>query len=386
MAGAALYHGEELLAYRFHPDHPLNPLRLELTMTLIEQCNLLWPGALRSPRPASRTELSWVHRPDYIDAVERLSRAGSGWAWTYGLGDGDNPVFAGMHEAAALVAGTSLLAAKDILAGDVTCAVHLAGGLHHAMPGRASGFCIYNDAALAICFFRRQGLRVAYVDLDAHHGDGVEAIFQDDPDVLTISLHESGRYLFPGTGDGSDRGRGAGYGYSVNVPLHPGTGDESWWACFESVVPRLLRAYRPDVLVSQHGCDAHRLDPLSHLMLTSRPLVEAARVLRSMAEEFCSGRWLVLGGGGYDIWRVVPTVWAQVWAIAAGLPLPTRVPEGWRSRWRARSPVPLPESFLDLSGSPLGDGEWLPYPAQEVEEANRLAVCRVLEGIPWLAG
>lgn len=386
MAGAALYYGEELLAYRFRPGHPLNPLRLELTMTLIEQSDLLWPGALRSPRSASRAELSWIHRPDYIDAVERLSRAGSGWAWTYGLGDGDNPVFAGMHEAAALVAGTSLRAARDILSGDVTCAVHLAGGLHHSMPGRASGFCIYNDAALAICCFRRQGLRVAYVDLDAHHGDGVEAIFQDDPDVLTISLHESGRYLFPGTGDASERGRGAGYGYSVNVPLHPGTGDESWWACFESVVPRLLRAYRPDVLVSQHGCDAHRLDPLSHLMLTSRPLVEAARVLRRMAEELCGGRWLVLGGGGYDIWRVVPTVWAQVWAIAAGLPLPTRVPEGWRSRWRAQSPVPLPESFLDLPGPPLGDGEWPPYPAHEVEEANRRSVCRALEGIPWLEG
>lgn len=386
MAGPALYYGEELLAYRFGPAHALNPLRLELTVSLMEECNLLWPGAVRPPRLASREELTWVHRPEYIDAVERLSRAGSGWAWTYGLGTEDNPVFPGMHEAAALIAGTSLLAAKDILSGDVTCAVHLAGGLHHSMPDRASGFCVYNDAALSISFFRQQGLRVAYVDLDAHHGDGVETIFEEDPGVLTISLHESGRYLFPGTGHAHQRGCGAGYGYSVNVPLHPGTGDESWWACFESVVPRLLRSYRPDVLVSQHGCDAHRLDPLSHLMLTSRPLVEATRVLRRIAEDLCSGRWLVLGGGGYDIWRVVPTVWTQVWAIAAGLPLPTEVPERWRSRWQARSPVVLPESFLDLPGLPLEDVEWYPYPLHEVEEANRQSVSQALEGIPWLAG
>jgi acetoin utilization protein AcuC len=383
-AAVGFYYGEDLLRYRFHPSHPLNPLRLALTVSLTEACGLLDAAAVRPPRRASREELLTVHRAEYVDAVATLSRTG-GAALGYGLGTGDNPVFPGMHDAAALIAGTSLQAAEDILAGAVLHAVHWAGGLHHAMPARASGFCVYNDAALAVARFRRAGLRVAYVDLDAHHGDGVEAVFREDPGVLTVSIHESGRYLFPGTGFPHQRGAGAGHGYAVNIPLEPGTDDDSWWACFREAVPRLLRAYRPDVLVSQHGCDAHWLDPLTHLCLTSVPMVEAARVLRQLAAELCGGRWLLLGGGGYDIWRVVPAVWTQAWAVAADREVPEAVPERWRARWQPQAPVPLPRSFRDLTGPPLGEPRMPLRPAEEIAAANRRAVREALAGVAWLA-
>lgn len=282
-----------------------------------------------------------------------------------------------MHEAAAAVAGGSLAAMRHLLGGGETHVFHPGGGLHHAMADRASGFCIYNDPALAIASARRAGLRVLYVDLDVHHGDGVQAAFWDDPAVMTISLHESGRYLFPGTGFIDELGGGDAIGTKVNVPFEPGSSDGDWLAALDRIVPPLARRHRPDVLVTQHGCDSHALDPLAHLMLTTRAYRHAARLLDRLAHELCEGRWLATGGGGYDIHRVVPRSWAIVWSAQAHLEPADVLPQGWRARWEANAArsgqAPLPERLLD---PPEDDG----FAEAAVGPTNR----RTLESIVGL--
>jgi acetoin utilization protein AcuC len=240
---------------------------------------------------------------------------------------------------------------EAILRGDVTHAFHPGGGLHHAMPSRASGFCIYNDPALAIARARRDGLRVLYVDLDVHHGDGVEAIHRDDPGVLTFSIHESGRYLFPGTGAVVEAAAGPAAGTVVNVPLEPLTGERVWLSTVETLLPELASAFRPDIVVSQHGCDTHAWDPLAHLNVTTTAMGGAARVVDAVAHGWAGGRWLSTGGGGYGVYRVVPRAWSHIWLAAAHREVPDGLPEGWRARWSgeaARFGDPqLPETFDD---------------------------------------
>ena len=268
------------------------------------------------------------------------------------------PPFAGMHEAAAAVAGGSLRAMDAILRGDVDHAFHPGGGLHHAMPARASGFCVYNDVALAVAAARAAGLRVLYVDLDVHHGDGVEAIHADDPGVLTVSFHESGRYLFPGTGAADDIGRGAAAGTVVNVPLEPYTGEGAWLAAVEALVPELAAAFRPDVVVSQHGADSHAWDPLAHLRVTTTAMGAAARLVDAVAHRHAGGRWLATGGGGYAIYRVVPRAWALTWLAGAHREAPEALPAEWRERWSAEA-----ES-------------WDGGPARSVSRTSRTPGCR----------
>src|SRR5205807_593855 len=234
------------------------------------------------------------------------------------------------HEAAALVAGASLVAADEVLSGRAEHAFNPAGGLHHAMPSRASGFCVYDDPAIAIRWLLTQGAeRIAYVDVDVHHGDGPQAIFYKEPRVLTISIHESGRYLFPGSGFEDETGAGDAEGTKVNVPLQPMTDDAAWLGAFRSVVPDRVRAWRPDVLVTQLGCDTHRTDPLAHLELTTSAYGEAAKVLHSLAHEAAGGRWVATGGGGYQWARVVPRAWTIYFAEMAGASLPDELPEAW---------------------------------------------------------
>ena len=249
------------------------------------------------------------------------------------------------------VAGGSLRAMEGILRGDVEHAFHPGGGLHHAMRARASGFCIYNDPALAIARARRDGLRVLYIDLDVHHGDGVQALFWDDPGVLTFSIHESGRYLFPGTGDVAEVGEGVAAGTSVNVPLLPGTGDRAWVAILETLLPELAASFGPDLIVSQHGADSHAWDPLAHLNVTTTGHGRAARLVDQLAHRFARGRWLATGGGGYDAYRVVPRTWSLTWLAGAHREVPTSMPGEWRERWTAEATrygqVPLPETFDD---------------------------------------
>lgn len=379
MGGRALYvHAPEFAAYRLSPDHPLDPLRLELTRDLLVACGVLAGDDCAPPMPATDRELELFHRPDYIAEVARLSAGGEpgSEADVYELGTSDNPIFPNMHRATAAIVGATLTAAELVMSGRAEHALNIAGGLHHAGADRASGFCIYNDLAVTIMHLKsRYGVRVLYVDTDAHHGDGVQWAFYDDPQVLTISFHETGRYLFPGTGSIVERGRNAGYGYSVNVPLEAFTEDDSWLDAFRSVVPPLVRAFSPDIIVSQNGCDGHYLDPLSHLCATTRLYREIPRLVHSLAHEACGGRWVAVGGGGYDIWRVVPRAWAFLWAELSGRALPERVPRSWLERWQGKSPVPLPENMDD----PCDGGPVIPRRAQ-IEEKNHLTAAKALRG------
>jgi acetoin utilization protein AcuC len=346
-ATAGLVYSRDLAAYDFGPHHPMRPVRLELTADLIDACGLLGPDSpLVAPRPATREELLRAHAPDYLDAV---ARAGAGELDSgYGLGVSDNPIFARMDEVSALICGASIVAVEKVVSGEWDHAFAIAGGLHHAMRARASGFCILNDAAVAIHAALARGLkRVLYVDFDAHHGDGVQQIFYDDPRVLTISIHESGRTLFPGTGSVTEIGRGAGEGFAVNVPLEAFSSDEAFLEALVRVVPPLARAFAPDLVVTQNGCDAHMEDPLTHLAITLEAHARAVALLHDLAHEVSGGRLVALGGGGYSIYRVVPVAWTRAFATLAGRELPDRVPERWRERCRAAGSDSPPAVFTD---------------------------------------
>ncbi|MGH3932847.1 MAG: acetoin utilization protein AcuC [Pseudonocardiaceae bacterium] len=350
---AAVVWDEAFLGYDLGGRHPLNPLRLDLTIRLARCLGVLDDVPLLTPIPATDEELRTVHSDDYIATVKKAFRGYVG----HGLGTADNPVFYRMHESSALIAGGSLLAADEILAGRATRAVNIAGGLHHAMPDRASGFCVYNDCALAIQRLLDRGVpRVAYVDIDVHHGDGVQAAFIDDPRVLTISVHQHPATLFPGTGYSTDIGGPGAEGTAVNLPLPPGTGDDGWLRAFHAVVPGLLRAFAPDVLVTQHGADTHAEDPLAELALSVDGQRTAHRALRDLADETAGGRWLALGGGGYSLFDVVPRSWTHLLAtlldrdvdpgtpipvdwithtatVARGMPLPSSMTDGVEVHW-----------------------------------------------------
>jgi acetoin utilization protein AcuC len=282
-----------------------------------------------------------------------------------------------MHEASRAVVGATLAAVQAVHSGRALHAVNLAGGLHHAMPGAASGFCVYNDIAVGIQWLLDQGVeRVAYVDVDVHHGDGVEAIFWDDPRVQTVSFHETGLTLFPGTGWVEERGGGGAEGSAVNIPLEPGTSDASWLEAIELVAPVVAAAFRPTILVTQHGCDSHALDPLANLQISTRAMSRVARLCDELAHRHAGGRWLATGGGGYDVYRVVPRVWALVWLAQAHRNVPTHTPRGWRERWAAEASAyhagPPPREMLDPAGSTAAE-------SQRIADANRATVSRALE-------
>ena len=343
---------DALTSYDFGPDHPLAPVRVELTMALARSLGVFEaPGVSLAPvQSAGDDLLELVHSPQYIRAVRDAERLGSAERLRYGLGTPDNPVFPGMHEASALVAGASVAAADAVWSGKVPHAANMAGGLHHAMRANASGFCVYNDAAIAIARLLENGAeRVAYVDVDVHHGDGVQAAFYDDPRVLTISLHEHPRSLFPGTGYPHESGGPDAEGMSVNIALPAGTRDAAWLRALDAVVPPLLGTFRPQILVTQHGCDSHALDPLAHLMLTVDGQRAAARALHRFAHDYAGGRWLLLGGGGYAIVEVVPRTWTHVLAEAAHRPVApdTRTPEDWRALAASRTGHRTPAVMTD---------------------------------------
>jgi len=340
--------------YDHGPAHPLRPQRVLLTWDLIEAVGLLdRPNVDRLDCvAASEEELGLVHSEDFIDATRSAGHGEEGDYRAYGYGPGDNPIFPQMHEAGAIVAGASIAAARAVLEGSVAHAFNAAGGLHHAMPSRASGFCVYDDPAIAIAWLLAQGVeRVAYVDVDVHDGDGPQAIFWQDPRVFTISIHESGEYLFPGTGKASERGGGEAEGTKVNVPLQPGTGDEEWLAAFREVVPPLVRGWKPDVLVTQLGCDTHVTDPLAHLRLTTFAYRETAEMLHELAHETAGGRWVATGGGGYRWATVVPHAWTTYFAEMAEAELADELPESWIERAEFQLGGPVPATFSE--GLPL---------------------------------
>ncbi|WP_258069898.1 acetoin utilization protein AcuC [Arthrobacter sp. SX1312] len=343
---------ESMLAYDFGGQHPMNPERLHLTARLARDCGLLELDGVTvaAPPVASDDDLAAVHSPDYIGAVRRISSNPDTSDEARGLGTEDTPAFAGMHEASARLAGGSLDAAEAIIRGSAVRAVNFGGGMHHAARSRASGFCIYNDAAASIQRLLDRGVpRVLYIDVDAHHGDGTQSIFWDDPRVMTISLHETGMSLFPGTGFASETGGPGAEGYAVNVALPTVAGDAAVLRAFHAVVPQLAAAFAPGVIVSQHGCDSHREDPLTNLRVS----VDAQHALmvgvRELADRLCEGRWIATGGGGYALASVVPRSWSLLVAVAAGAPMgpATPVPAAWREYVLERHGVEAPRLMGD---------------------------------------
>jgi acetoin utilization protein AcuC len=345
-----------LLDYDFGPGHPLAPVRVELTMELAGALGVLDRVSVLDFDVADDDLLQLVHTADYIAAV-KAAGATLRPDPSHGLGTPDDPVFADMHTASALVAGATVRAAKAVHDGGYRHAVSISGGLHHAMPGRASGFCVYDDPAIAIAWLLEQGVgRIAYVDIDVHHGDGVQAVFWDDPRVLTISLHESGRTLFPGSGFADETGGPNARGSAINVPFPPGTNDVSWHAAFDEVVPAALREFAPEVLVSQHGCDTHALDPLANLLLTVDGQLLAHSKLHDLAHEVCAGRWIACGGGGYELVQVVPRTWTHLLAISSGHPLDpqTETPQDWREFVKRRTGQTAPTRMTDRAPASVG--------------------------------
>ena len=346
----SLVYGDALMKHFLSEEHPLQPVRVKLAVDLIRSTGLIEQAHLIPPRAATIPELELVHSPEYIDLVRKLSdpaqrRQVSALAIDEaGFASADNPISDELHEGTSLVVGASLVAAEQIAGGAAVHVFSPAGGLHHAHRDRASGFCTYNDAAIACQWLKERGHRVAYVDVDVHHGDGVEEVFQSDPDVLTISLHESGRWLFPGTGFPEDAGVGAGRGCAANLPFVPYTWDEPWLTAFDRLVPALVRRFKPSVLVTQDGCDTHHLDPLAHLAATTRIWPHVGRTFHELAHDLCEGRWLALGGGGYAVYEVVPRAWTLLFAemverpdLAADTNDPTTVVPGNEAQERVWS-------------------------------------------------
>jgi acetoin utilization protein AcuC len=353
---------ESLLGYDMGEDHPLNPIRLLLTVQLATSLGVLDGITPHRPEPATDELIERVHDAGYLAAVK--AAPDSAWDVNHGLGTPDTPIFPGMHEASARIVGGSVLGAELIAGGRADRAISIAGGLHHAMPSHASGFCVYNDCAVAISWLLDHGVeRVAYVDVDVHHGDGVQAAFYDDPRVLTISVHQHPRTLWPGTGYAHEVGVGGAEGTAVNLPLPPGTTDRPWLRAFHAVVPSLLGAFRPRVLVTQCGVDSHRSDPLADLSLTVDGHRAIYRSLRDLAVTHAGGRWLALGGGGYDLVRVVPRSWTHLLATVLDRDVEPNVPlpADWVARAAGLVPshVVLPTSMTDNADTafrPWGGG------------------------------
>lgn len=365
----------ELLAYDFGFGHPMTSDRIDLTVALAAQLGLLdAPGVeVVGAEPASDALLATVHDPAYVAAVHAAAERGVP-DLVRGLGTRDDPVFPQMHDAAARVVQGTVDAALAVWRGEADHAVNVGGGLHHAMPGAASGFCVYNDAAVAIRALLAAGARrVAYVDVDAHHGDGVQAVFWDDPRVLTVSVHETGFALFPGTGYPGETGGPGAEGTAVNVALPSHTDDAGWLRAVDAVVPAVVREFAPDVLVTQHGCDTHRMDPLATLRVSVDAQRAAAVLLHDLAHDVSDGRWVALGGGGYAILDVVPRTWTHLLGVAAHRPVDpaTRVPQVWldvvRQRY-GRDAVPVMTDHASASFRPWSAGY---DPADDVDRAVR---------------
>nr|WP_217365409.1 acetoin utilization protein AcuC [Brevibacillus sp. HD1.4A] len=374
-----MIYSPDYTTYYFNDDHPFNQRRLLLMHDLMSSYGLLAESDIIAPRMATDEELALVHDARYIQFVRDQGHSAKELpqAASYGLGTEDVPCFQNMHESAALIVGGTLNAVDAVMKGQAEHAFNPAGGLHHAFRGRASGFCIYNDCSVAIAYLRKHwNARVMYIDTDAHHGDGVQWAFYDDPNVLTVSIHETGKYLFPGTGNLSERGDGSGYGFSVNVPLDAFTEDDSFLEVYGELVSKLARGFKPDVILTQNGCDAHTFDPLTHLSCSMRIYQDIPRLAHRLAHELCDGRWIAVGGGGYDIWRVVPRAWTLVWSEMSDQPLEDGdLPSDWLKRWQPQTDLPLPTRLFDE-----------PFPAiprrAEITEKNRITLERAMMYAP----
>ncbi|WP_033828151.1 acetoin utilization protein AcuC [Bacillus andreraoultii] len=364
----------ELLSYKFNQHHPFNQERLRLTVDLLKSIDALSDEQIVSPRKASDGELLLSHDQLLIDAVKSAGRQTLPMerASNFGLGTEDTPIFPNMHEASSLIVGGTITAVELVMEEKCHHALHLGGGLHHGFRGKASGFCIYNDCSVAISYIRKKyNLKVLYIDTDAHHGDGVQWAFYDDPGVCTLSIHETGRYLFPGTGQVHERGIGQGYGYCFNIPLDAFTEDDSWLYAYKTSVEQIAEFFQPDVIVTQNGADAHYYDPLTHLSASMNIYYEIPKIAHEIAHKYCNGKWIAVGGGGYDIWRVVPRAWSLIWLEMTNQVDKARdeLPTDWLESWNTLSPVSLPTEWSD----PVDMVPVIPR-KKEIEEKNKRTV------------
>lgn len=377
----ALYiHSEDLLTYKFREDHPFNQKRLQLTLDLLQKHGAINDRQIIQPRMATIEELELVHDAQYVQAVQL---AGQGQlsveiAQNYGIGTDDTPIFKNMHEASALITGGTLTAVDAVMTGHALHAFNPGGGLHHGFRGKASGFCVYNDCSVAIKYLQQKyNARVLYVDTDAHHGDGVQWSFYDDSDVCTLSIHETGRYLFPGTGNINERGQGKGYGYSFNIPVDAFTEDESWLDCYRTSLREIMDFFKPDVILTQNGADSHYYDPLTHLSGTMKIYKEIPKLAHELAHKYCGGRWIAVGGGGYDIYRVVPRAWSLVWLeMTNNSNNSGPLPKDWINRWQPESEELLPSEWDDM------DDIYEPIPRKaDITEKNAQTLAKALHPI-----
>ena len=335
-----VYYSEKFQAYNFGPEHPFNPARLMLAYKLMAEEGLIDGQTCNvGPEPAEVADLQRVHTLEYIASVKAEEPD-----LAFGLGSDDTPVFPGIYEASRLLAGSSIDAARRMVSEDCS-AFNIGGGLHHAMPSYASGFCVFDDPALAISVLKERFEKVLYIDIDGHHGDGVQQIFYEDPDILTVSMHESGLYLFPGTGFIDETGSGRGRGYSVNIPMPMYAGDEEYQCAFEEIVPRFFEWFEPQVVVAQLGVDTHYSDPLTTLNMTIAGYTYLVKRIIELTAKHACGRLLALGGGGYNM-EVVPVAWASVLHLMRGDPLPEYLPPYWVEFFMnlvEREPLSLPD-------------------------------------------
>jgi len=342
---AALLYSERFLEYNLGPAHPLRPVRVKLTYDLLKAKGILDNATVSvvEPQAATEQQILLFHEQEYVSLVKKYSQTGRGL-----LDTGDTPAFKGCYEATSLVVGASLKACELVMKEGFSHAFNPSGGLHHAHPDRASGFCIFNDPAISIGYLKSKfGVKkLVYLDIDAHHGDGVMYGFYEDPGVLDIDLHESGRFLFPGTGFPDETGAHEGVGFKVNVPLPPGTCDEAYLKAFHEVVPSMVEEFKPEIILVQCGADGHMDDRLAHLRLSTEAYREVVMEMHRLAHQLCNGRLLIFGGGGYTLANV-PRVWALAFATLAGLSSDDVIPGEWAKEFSALTGEDPPQKFQD---------------------------------------
>jgi acetoin utilization protein AcuC len=342
--------------YKLADDHPLNPIRLVLTYELMKSVKLFDSGSIDilNPIPATQEQIEMVHRKDYVELVKELSEDKPEYKrmarYDYGLGPGDNPIFPYMYESSALVAGASIMAAEAVMSEHYPCAFNISGGLHHAMPAKASGFCVFNDIAIAIKYIlkTKPSAKIMYIDVDAHHGDGVQEIFYNNKQVLTLSFHQDGRTLWPGTGFVTDFGVGEAEGYSVNVPLPPRAYDDVVHKAVDTVVSEVMKTFNPDYVVTQLGADMFYMDPLTQMGLSTTGMELIYKSLKKSIEKYGNNRWIALGGGGYYL-SAVARAWTLALGVMAEIEVPRNIPPEWREMASKKVDEQIPYTLRDAN-------------------------------------
>lgn len=359
-----------ILQYRFNNSHPFNQMRLKLTTELLLELGALKETQIIQPRIATDKEIGLIHTHDYIQAIRHASHGilSESEAKKYGL-DGEETIqFRMMHRHSARIVGGALNLADLIMEGKLTNGCHLGGGLHHSLPGRANGFCIYNDVAITAAYLQQNyNQRVLCIDTDAHHGDGTQWSFYTNNHILNYSIHETGKFLFPGSGHYTERGSETGYGYTVNVPLEPYTEDQSFIESFKTTIEPVIATFKPDIILSVHGTDIHYLDPLTHMNCTLDALYQIPYMIKELADKYTEGKVMMFGGGGYNIWEVVPRAWSHVFlALINEPPQDGNLPERWLNKWQSYATCPLPTIWKDE----LTNYQMIPR-KDEISQTNR---------------